>query len=177
MGNIESGQILAAMWDNFDVRVKQICKFYHITKLEMAAKIGTTQSNRSVLNNGKQHHTDAYRILLGFPDINARWLLFGDGDMLEQKKAEPQKQPDPAPEGVTMIGDEKTLYRYMYEKTEAKLAEKEREMIALAERYTDTITRLKIENERLKKNMSVPYEKDRDGITILAAEGKNNNNN
>lgn len=86
MGNIESGQILASMWDNFDVRVKQICKFYHITKLEMAAKIGTTQSNLSVLNNGKQHHTDAYRILLGFPEINARWLLFGEGDMLEQKK-------------------------------------------------------------------------------------------
>ena len=81
MGNIESGQILAAMWDNFDVRVKQICKFYHITKLEMAARIGTTQSNLSVLNNGKQHHTDAYRILLGFPEINARWLLFGEGEM------------------------------------------------------------------------------------------------
>ena len=174
MGKLECSRILATMWDDFIPRVDKICEFYGIKKVELAEIIGTAQSNLST--NGV-HHKEAYRILVNYPDINARWLLFGDGDMLTQKEAEPQKQPDPAPEGVTMIGDEKTLYRYMYEKTEAKLAEKEREMIALAERYTDTITRLKIENERLKKNMSVPYEKDRDGITILAAEGKNNNNN
>jgi hypothetical protein len=156
MGNIESGQILATMWDNFDARVKQICKFYHITKLEMAAKIGTTQSNLSVLNNGKQHHTDAYRILLGFPEINARWLLFGEGDMLIQKEADPQPQASHSVESVSM-GDEAALYKYMYEKAEAKLEMREKEIVAAAKEYTTTITRLQVELEQLRKRNLKPY--------------------
>ena len=167
MGNIESGQILAAMWDNFDVRVKQICKFYHITKLEMAAKIGTTQSNLSVLNNGKQHHTDAYRILLGFPDINARWLLFGDGDMLEQKKAEPQKQPDPAPEGVTILDKEGQVYKYLYEM-------KDKECQSLTRIFSEEIGKLKTQNDHLTaklRELSVkPYAIDEETTMPRAAE-------
>lgn len=169
---IESSQILTTMWVNFDARVKEICKFYHITKLEMAAKIGSTQSNLSILNNGKQHHIDAYRILLAYPDINARWLLFGEGDMLIQKEVEPQKQPDPTPEGVTMIGDETALYKYMYEKVEAKLEAKEKELVAITERYTATITRLQIEKEQLLRRYS--YNEDIQYNIPTAAESKEN---
>ena len=167
MGNIESGQILATMWDNFDVRVKQICKFYHITKLEMAAKIGTTQSNLSVLNNGKQHHTDAYRILLGFPDINARWLLFGDGDMLTQKEAEQQKQPDPAPEGVTLLDKEGQVYKYLYEM-------KDKECQSLTRIFSEEIGKLKTQNDHLTaklRELSVkPYHIDEETTMPRAAE-------
>lgn len=167
MGNIESGQILAAMWDNFDVRVKQICKFYHITKLEMAAKIGTTQSNLSVLNNGKQHHTDAYRILLGFPDINARWLLFGDGDMLTQKEAEPQKQPDPAPEGVTLLDKEGQVYKYLYEM-------KDKECQSLTRQFSEEIGKLKTQNDhltaKLRELSAKPYTIDEETAMPIAAE-------
>ena len=167
MGNIESGQILAAMWDNFDVRVKQICKFYHITKLEMAARIGTTQSNLSVLNNGKQHHTDAYRILLGFPEINARWLLFGDGDMLIQKEAEPQKQPDPAPEGVTLLDKEGQVYKYLYEM-------KDKECQSLTRIFSEEIGKLKTKNDHLTaklRELSVrPYAIDEETTMPRAAE-------
>lgn len=81
MEKIKSSQILAKMWDNFDARVREICNFYRVTKLELAEKVGTPQSNLSVLNNGKKHHTDAYKILLAYPEINARWLLFGEGEM------------------------------------------------------------------------------------------------
>lgn len=167
MGNVESGQILASMWDNFDVRVKQICKFYHITKLEMAAKIGTTQSNLSVLNNGKQHHTDAYRILLGFPEINARWLLFGEGDMLIQKEAEPQKQPDPAPEGVTLLDKEGQVYKYLYEM-------KDKECQSLIRQFSEEIGKLKTQNDQLTaklRQLSVrPYATDDGTTTPRAAE-------
>ena len=170
MGNIESGQILAAMWDNFDVRVKQICKFYHITKLEMAAKIGTTQSNLSVLNNGKQHHTDAYRILLGFPEVNARWLLFGDGDMLTQKEAEPQKQPDPVPEGVTLFDKEGQVYKYLYEM-------KDKECQSLTRIFSEEIGKLKTQNDHLTaklRELSVkPYHIDEEGRLPMAAESTN----
>ena len=167
MGNIESGQILATMWDNFDVRVKQICKFYHITKLEMAAKIGTTQSNLSVLNNGKQHHTDAYRILLGFPEINARWLLFGDGDMLIQKEAEPQKQPDPAPEGVTILDKEGQVYKYLYEM-------KDKECQSLTRIFSEEIGKLKTQNDHLTaklRELTVkPYAIDEENHLPMVAE-------
>ena len=170
MGNIESGQILAAMWDNFDVRVKQICKFYHITKLEMAARIGTTQSNLSVLNNGKQHHTDAYRILLGFPEINARWLLFGDGDMLIQKEAEPQKQPDPAPEGVTLLDKEGQVYKYLYEM-------KDKECQSLTRIFSEEIGKLKTQNDHLTaklRELTVkPYSTDEEPPLPMAAESTN----
>lgn len=167
MGNIESGQILATMWDNFDARVKQICKFYHITKLEMAAKIGTTQSNLSVLNNGKQHHTDAYRILLGFPDINARWLLFGEGDMLTQKEADPHPQADPTPEGVTLIDKEGQVYKYLYEM-------KDKECQSLTRTFAEEIGKLKRDNEHLTaklRELSVkPYRIDDEGDLPMAAE-------
>lgn len=167
MGNIESGQILATMWDNFDVRVKQICKFYHITKLEMAAKIGTTQSNLSILNNGKQHHTDAYRILLGYPDINARWLLFGEGDMLIQKEAEPQKQPDPAPEGVTLLDKEGQVYKYLYEM-------KDKECQSLTRTFAEEIGKLKRDNEhltaKLRELSNKPYGIDEETTLPRAAE-------
>ena len=167
MGNIESGQILAAMWDNFDVRVKEICKFYHITKLEMAIKIGSTQSNLSILNNGKQHHTDAYRILLGFPEINARWLLFGEGDMLIQKEAEPQKQPDPAPEGVTLLDKEGQVYKYLYEM-------KDKECQSLTRIFSEEIGKLKRDNDHLTaklRELSVkPYHIDEETTMPRAAE-------
>ena len=155
------------MWDNFDVRVKQICKFYHIKKWEMAAKIGTTQSNLSVLNNGKQHHTDAYRILLGFPEINARWLLFGDGDMLIQKEAEPHKQPDLTPEGVTILDKEGQVYKYLYEM-------KDKECQSLTRIFSEEIGKLKTQNDHLTaklRELSVkPYHTDEETTMPRAAE-------
>jgi hypothetical protein len=173
MGNIESGQILATMWDNFDVRVKEICKFYHITKLEMAIKIGSTQSNLSILNNGKQHHTDAYRILLGYPDINARWLLFGEGDMLIQKEAEPQKQPDPAPEGVTILDKEGQVYKYLYEM-------KDKECQSLTRTFAEEIGKLKRDNDhltaKLRQTSVKPYSTEEVTPPLMAAEPTDNNN-
>ena len=173
MGNIESGQILATMWDNFDVRVKEICKFYHIKKWEMAIKIGSTQSNLSILNNGKQHHTDAYRILLGYPDINARWLLFGEGDMLTQKEAEPQKQPDHAPEGVTLLDKEGQVYKYLYEM-------KDKECQSLTRQFSEEIGKLKTQNDhltaKLRELSAKPYKTDEETPSIMAAESTDNNN-
>ena len=164
---IESSQILATMWVNFDARVKEICKFYHITKLEMAAKIGSTQSNLSILNNGKQHHIDAYRILLGYPDINARWLLFGEGDMLTKKEAEPQKQPDPAPEGVTSLDKEGQVYKYLYEM-------KDKECQSLTRIFSEEIGKLKTQNDHLTaklRELSVkPYSIDEENHLPMAAE-------
>jgi hypothetical protein len=161
------------MWEDFIPRVDKICEFYGIKKVELAEIIGTAQSN---LSTHGVHHKEAYRILVNYPDINARWLLFGEGDMLTQKEADPQNQPDPTPEGVTMIGDEAVLYKYMYEKTEAKLEIKEKEIMAATERYIATITRLQIENEQLRKRINKPYRTDEETPSLMAAESTDNNN-
>lgn len=169
MGKLECSRILATMWDDFIPRVDKICEFYSIKKVELAEIIGTAQSN---LSTHGVHHKEAYRILVNYPDINARWLLFGEGDMITpQKDKEPQQQAAPTPDGVTMIGDEITLYRYMYEKAEAKLDLREKELVALTKEYTASITRMQMENEQLRRRLTAkPYRRDDDNDLPMAAE-------
>ena len=81
MGKSTNNEIIVSMWGDFDLRVSKICKFYDITKKEMAAKIGIASGRLSQLKEGAQH-TIAYSILLAYPDINARWLLFGQEPMI-----------------------------------------------------------------------------------------------
>ena len=81
MGKSTNNEIIVSMWGDFDLRVSKICKFYDVTKKEMAAKIGIASGRLSQLKEGAQH-TIAYSILLAYPDINARWLLFGQEPMI-----------------------------------------------------------------------------------------------
>ena len=164
MGKLECSRILATMWDDFIPRVDKICEFYGIKKVELAEIIGTAQSNLST--NGV-HHKEAYRILVNYPDINARWLLFGDGDMLTQKEAEPQKQPDPAPEGVTLLDKEGQVYKYLYEM-------KNKECLSLTRQFSEEIGKLKTQNDHLTaklRELSVkPYSIEEENHLPMAAE-------
>ena len=167
MGKLECSRILATMWDDFIPRVDKICEFYGIKKVELAEIIGTAQSNLST--NGV-HHKEAYRILVNYPDINARWLLFGDGDMLTQKEAEPQKQPDPAPEGVTLLDKEGQVYKYLYEM-------KDKECQSLTRIFSEEIGKLKTQNDHLTaklRELTVkPYSTDEEPPLPMAAESTN----
>ena len=164
MGKIECSRILATMWEDFIPRVDKICEFYGIKKVELAEIIGTAQSN---LSTHGVHHKEAYRILVNYPDINARWLLFGDGDMLTQKEAEPQKQPDPIPEGVTLLDKEGQVYKYLYEM-------KDKECQSLTRQFSEEIGKLKTQNDHLTaklRELSVkPYHIDKEGHLPMAAE-------
>ena len=164
MGKLECSRILATMWDDFIPRVDKICEFYGIKKVELAEIIGTAQSNLST--NGV-HHKEAYRILVNYPDINARWLIFGDGDMLTQKEAEPQKQPDPAPEGVTLLDKEGQVYKYLYEM-------KNKECLSLTRQFSEEIGKLKTQNDHLTaklRELSVkPYSIEEENHLPMAAE-------
>ena len=170
MGKLECSRILATMWEDFIPRVDKICEFYGIKKVELAEIIGTAQSN---LSTHGVHHKEAYRILVNYPDINARWLLFGDGDMLTQKEAEPQKQPDPAPEGVTLLDKEGQVYKYLYEM-------KDKECQLLTRTFAEEIGKLKRDNDhlaaKLRQLSSKPYAIDEETPSLMAAESTDNNN-
>ena len=170
MGKLECSRILATMWDNFIPRVDKICEFYGITKQSMSEIIGTAQS--SISTKGV-HYKDACRILVYYPDINARWLLFGEGDMLTQKEAEPQNQPDPAPEGVTLLDKEGQVYKYLYEM-------KDKECQSLTRIFSEEIGKLKRDNDHLTaklRQLSVkPYGTDDETPSLMAAESTDNNN-
>jgi hypothetical protein len=158
------------MWEDFIPRVDKICEFYGIKKVELAEIIGTAQSN---LSTHGVHHKEAYRILVNYPDINARWLLFGDGEMLIQKKAEPQKQPDPVPEGVTILEKEGQVYKYLYEM-------KDKECQSLIRQFSEEIGKLKTQNDqltaKLRQTSVKPYSTDEVTPPLMAAESTDNNN-
>ena len=164
MGKLECGRILATMWDNFIPRVDKICEFYGIKKVELAEIIGTAQSN---LSTPGVHHKEAYRILVNYPDINARWLLFGDGDMMTQKEADPQKQPDPAPESVTLLDKEGQVYKYLYEM-------KDKECQSLTRIFSEEIGKMKTQNDhltaKLRELSAKPYHIDEETAMPRAAE-------
>lgn len=170
MGKLECNRILATMWEDFIPRVDKICEFYGIKKVELAEIIGTAQSN---LSTHGVHHKEAYRILVAYPDINPRWLLFGEGDMLTQKEADPQKQPDPAPEGVTLLDKEGQVYKYLYEM-------KDKECQSLTRIFSEEIGKLKTQNDhlaaKLRQLSAKPYKTDEETPSLMAAESTDNNN-
>ncbi len=170
MGKLECSRILATMWDDFIPRVDKICEFYGITKQSLAELIGTAQSS---ISTPGVHYKDACRILVFYPDINARWLLFGEGDMLTQKEAEQQKQPDPVPEGVTLLDKEGQVYKYLYEM-------KDKECQSLTRQFSEEIGKLKAQNDHLTaklRELSVkPYAIDEETPSLMAAESTDNNN-
>ena len=172
MGKFTSNEILDAMWVNFDARVKEIAHFYRILLKDIADEIGLDKSRLSQIKKGKQHEV-AYRILIAYPDINARWLLFGEGDMLTQKEAEPQKQPDPAPEGVTLLDKEGQVYKYLYEM-------KDKECQSLTRTFAEEIGKLKTQNDhltaKLRELSAKPYRTDEETPSLIAAESTDNNN-
>ena len=161
---MECSRILATMWEDFIPRVDKICEFYGIKKVELAEIIGTAQSN---LSTHGVHHKEAYRILVNYPNINARWLLFGEGDMLTQKDAEPQKQPAPTPEGATLLDKEGLVYKYLYEI-------KDKECQSLTQHYSEEIGRLKRDNDhliaKLRELKTKPYHIDNGIGSLIAAE-------
>ena len=143
MGNFITEGNLDAMWLNFNQRILDICHHYHIQKKDIASKIGVTPSRLSQRMDSAQH-TIAYLILIYYPEINARWLLFGQGDMIDKPTPKPYDSDDlplptaaeeAAPYGVTRIYEPK---------------QPSAEYQSLLDRYTA----LAIENQMLKNQLN-----------------------
>ena len=85
IGNIylprEFWQILDHCFPN---RIKAILNHYSITPIEFVNSIGINPSHALNLIIGIEHPSisDIQKILIAYPEVNARWLLLGEGDIL-----------------------------------------------------------------------------------------------
>lgn len=77
-------EILNTMWVDFNERIEVFRHFYRMQKKEIADEIGM-DSRRLSLPKGSAQHTIAYLILLHYPELNAHWLLFGQGNMFNKE--------------------------------------------------------------------------------------------
>ncbi len=69
-------------------RIKQYMDYKNISAGELASLLDVQRSNISHILNGRNKPGASFieKFLLTFPDLNARWLLTGVGDMIEKKQ-------------------------------------------------------------------------------------------
>ncbi len=67
-------------------RIKEYIEYKQITAGELAVKLDVQRSNISHILNGRNKPGAAFieKLLIVFPDLNARWLLTGKGNMLDK---------------------------------------------------------------------------------------------
>ena len=65
-------------------RIKKYMEYKSISAGELATQLEVQRSNISHVLNGRNMPGAAFieKLLLSFPDLNARWLLTGSGEML-----------------------------------------------------------------------------------------------
>jgi predicted transcriptional regulator len=78
-------------------RIKKYMDYKSISAGELATQLEVQRSNISHVLNGRNMPGAAFieKLLLSFPDINARWLLTGNGEMKSevQMLSEPEVMP------------------------------------------------------------------------------------
>jgi len=74
-------------------RIKEFIEYKGITAGELASSLDVQRSNISHILNGRNKPGAALieKLLLVFPDLNARWLLTGEGNMLENTSSNSDK--------------------------------------------------------------------------------------
>ncbi len=68
-------------------RIKEFIEYKGISAGDLANSLDVQRSNISHILNGRNKPGAALieKLLLVFPDLNARWLLTGEGNMVEQE--------------------------------------------------------------------------------------------
>jgi len=66
-------------------RIKKYMDYKSISAGELSSLIDVQRSNISHILNGRNKPGASFieKLLLSFPDLNARWLFTGEGDMIE----------------------------------------------------------------------------------------------
>ena len=66
-------------------RIKQYMDYKSISAGELSSRLDVQRSNISHILNGRNKPGASFieKLLISFPDLNARWLLTGTGDMIE----------------------------------------------------------------------------------------------
>lgn len=73
-------------------RIKQYIEYKGITAGELAVMLEVQRSNISHILNGRNKPGASFieKLLVVFPDLNARWLLTGNGNMVEGTPVAPE---------------------------------------------------------------------------------------
>lgn len=73
-------------------RIKKFMNVKSLTAAELADKIGVQRSNVSHVLNGRNNPSSVFieKLLQTFPELDARWLILGEGEMLMRQ--EPQQE-------------------------------------------------------------------------------------
>jgi transcriptional regulator with XRE-family HTH domain len=74
-------------------RIKQFMDYMKLSAAELADQIGVQRSNVSHVLTGRNNPSSSFleKLLLTFPDLDARWLIVGEGELLREKKEMPNK--------------------------------------------------------------------------------------
>lgn len=76
-------------------RIQQFIDYKGITPGDLAAVLEVQRSNISHILNGRNKPGAAFieKFLLSYPDLNARWLLTGEGEMIISAEAGGERTP------------------------------------------------------------------------------------
>ena len=66
-------------------RIKQYMDYKSISAGELSSRLDVQRSNISHILNGRNKPGASFieKLLISFPDLNARWLLTGNGEMID----------------------------------------------------------------------------------------------
>ena len=80
-------------------RIKKYMEYKNISAGELATQLEVQRSNISHVLNGRNMPGAAFieKLLLSFPDLNARWLLTGSGEMLMDGENSTTREVTPQP--------------------------------------------------------------------------------
>ena len=92
-------------------RIKQYMDYKNISAGELASLLDVQRSNISHILNGRNKPGASFieKFLLTFPDLNARWLLTGVGEMIETKRTLHKETAPETPEKPKSQEKEKTI--------------------------------------------------------------------
>lgn len=77
-------------------RIQRFIDFKGISAGELASSIDVQRSNVSHILNGRNKPGALFleKLLLKYPEINARWLMTGEGEMISENIVKNENQPD-----------------------------------------------------------------------------------
>ena len=89
-----------------NTRIKRFMDHKGITSSELADSIGVQRSNVTHVLHGRNKPSFQFisKMLEKYPEINAKWLIMGDGDMLEPGAAQSSPQLFPQNSPISDIG-------------------------------------------------------------------------
>lgn len=73
-------------------RIKQFMDYKGLSAAELADQIGVQRSNVSHVLTGRNNPSSSFleKLLITFPELEARWLIVGEGQMIKDEAAESQ---------------------------------------------------------------------------------------